>query len=222
MLTSQRRILSQVRRFDIKCATHQISVIKGINTQVKLYKQFKENERVILEGTLDLCPTTLLFRKEHPKTKHKMNLGTVDLKLTSHIDNTYGEFCYGAPDQLDNTQGKMYHELVRDLDFELNDKYNPGNLLRHLFTEFVQDVINANFYLFYIWVFDYKKEKLDDKFIEVEWDLNKRRELYETIRKTIAELDDIKREPMKTNPMKETCEKCPIMNCKDRYEYETI
>ncbi|OGM08863.1 hypothetical protein A2Z67_02540 [Candidatus Woesebacteria bacterium RBG_13_36_22] len=221
MLTSQHRILSQYRRFEIKCATHQISVIKGINTQVKLFKQFKENERVILVGDLDLCPTTILFRKPHPKTKHKMNLTTIDLKLTGHIDNTFGKFCYGSPDQLDDTQGKMYHELVRDLDLELNEKYNPGNLLKHLFTEFVQEVISADLYLFYIWVFDYKKEKLDDKFIEIEWDINKRRELYECVRKTVAEVDEVMK-GYKTNPMKETCELCPVTDCKDRYEYETI
>lgn len=222
MLTNQRRILGQHRRFEIKCATHQISVIKGINTQVKIYKQYKEDPNVLLVGDLDLAPTSIIFRKVHPKTNKKINIATIDLKLTSDINNTYGKFCYGSPEHLDDIQGKMYHELVRDIDFDLNDKFNPGNFLRNLFTEFIREVISADMYLFLLWVFDYKKEKLDDKFIEVEWDYLKRKELYESINKTVAEINDIKTKGYETLPSKETCERCPVTNCKDRYEYETI
>jgi len=156
--TAQVKIEAQAAEFRRLCAKYQVVVASPYNTQVLVYKQFDED--IMAVGEMDIFPTPVM-------TKRGLKVAILDLKLTGDINSDWGEYCYGKPEELDDTQGLMYHYLARDIDFDLNDEMNPDNNLRDLFTEAVRNIIKDGELEFALWVFDYKKtmEKLGNKFV---------------------------------------------------------
>jgi hypothetical protein len=168
----QIRIEEQVQRFKALCTKYQVIVLEE-NTQVQLAVHWEKNTDVILSMEMDIFPTPLLLDNE-------LNAAIIDLKLTADIHSTYGEYCYGDIHNLDLIQGKMYHYGARQLDKELNPHVD------NIMTESLQNLIKDNKLLFVLWVFNYKKATLEDKFIKIHWDKSKEAELHESIRKTVA------------------------------------
>ena len=200
------RIDSQVVEFKRLCSKYQIAVAPPYNTQVRIYKPFDEN--ITLVGELDIFPT-LIMGKESPR------LAIIDLKLTSDLNSTFGEFAWGDFSSMDTIQGVMYHYLVRDIDYEFNAAMSGNTNLRDLITPATESIIARNELLFLFWTFDYKKpvEKLGNKFFPVNYNTNAESELKETIRKCASLLDYHEGDGWKLKPGK-YCNGCPIKDCK--------
>jgi len=110
----------------------------------------------------------------------------------------------------------MYHYLVRDIDFSLNKG------LEVIVTSSVRNMISDNNVLFLYWVFSYGSGDLRDKFVRYDWDSNKEAELHESIRKTVALLQEYEAEVWPAKPEYERCEKCPLLDCTQRCEIQAV
>lgn len=201
---AQIRIDEQVEIFKQKAEQYGV-VYNEYNTQVKIYKRWHENPKVILSGELDIFPTVI-------KYKESWYLTIVDLKLTGSIANTFGDFSWADFDNMDHLQALHYLYLLKDIDFDLNNKINPGNNLRALLNDKRLEMINNDYLLFIYWIFDYKP-KLEDMFkpfIMNNFDLQ---HYYETIRKAIAMLEFMHTQKYPPNPNAALCSKCNVKNC---------
>jgi hypothetical protein len=207
----QIRIEDQAERFKILSQNRQMFVDKdhGTNTQIPLMLRWEKDQSVLITMELDIFPTPIILKEE-------LELAIVDLKLTGDINSTFGEYCYGIPDELDPIQSQMYHYGVRNIDPELNPH------TEELLSESLRIMINGNKIKFVLWVFNYKKTQLEDKLIEFRWDKSKEAELHETIRKTKALLEMHDEMGWPTDPSYKKCKHCPLLQCDDRIEYETI
>ena len=72
-----------------------------------------------------------------------------------------------------------------------------------------------------MWVFNYKKEDPENKFVEVTWNEMKKNELFESIRKTVAIIEMNEHDGWPTKPEYSFCSKCLITDCPDRTVVET-
>ena len=203
---AQIRIEEQAERFKILRAQRQI-MITEYNTQVRILKKWDDN--IMLSGELDIFPVSILG-------KDKYQLAIIDLKLTGDINNDYGDFSWGEPDRMDHTQAQMYHYLIRDIDFTLNEG------LKDIVTQPVLNMIADNNILFLYWVFSYGSGDLKDKFVRYDWDSNKEAELKESINKTVACIEENEAEGWPAKPEYERCEKCPLLNCTERCEIQSL
>lgn len=206
---AQIRIEEQAERFNILRAQKQMMIVPEYNTQVKILKRWKEDESVVLSGTLDIFPTPILG-------KDGLQMAIVDLKLTGDIDNEFGGFPWGTPERMDHIQGKMYHYLVREVDFELNPH------LKNIITKPVRNIIADNNVLFLYWVFSYSSGDLRDKFVRYDWDYLKEKELHESIRKTISFIEFYEKKGWPAEPEYERCANCPLVNCTERCEIQAV
>ena len=202
------RIDEQVLRFKALFNTHKIMVNES-NVQIPIVTIWDQDPDVLLKAELDIFPTTI-------KMEGKLEAAIIDLKLTADIHNDFGEYCYGKPEYLDLIQAKMYHYVVRNI----NQSLNPH--LDKLLTGSVNKLIEEDNILFLLWIFNYKKDVLEDKFIKVKWDEQKEQELHESIRKTIAILDHGEAKGWPTNPLYSLCKNCPVTDCPDRAQVQTI
>lgn len=210
----QIRVEQQAMIFERQSAIYQISVQKEINTQVKLVKMFSENDNIILQGELDIFPTTILL------PERGIRLCVIDLKLTGRFTD-WGEYCWGSPSSLDTIQGLFYNNLVRDIDIELNAKHNPGSKISYLFTGPIKHQIEKNEPLFFYWVFNYKEKEISNKFIEVGYDNMGKAELKTSITRTIEEYNKNERNGWtKTNPSYDKCSTCAVLDCVDRMVFK--
>lgn len=206
----QIRVEQQAMVFERQAAIFQISVQKEINTQVKLVKEFSKNDNIILQGELDIFPSTILL------PERGMRLCVIDLKLTGRFTD-WGEYCWGSPSSLDNIQGLFYNNLVRNIDIELNAKHNPESKISYLYTGPIKNQLEKNEALFFYWVFNYKEKQISNKFIEVQFDAIAKAELNTAILRTIDEYNKNERDGWtKTNPSYERCGSCAVLDCKDR------
>jgi len=205
-MISQIRIEEQAERFNILRAQRQI-MLTEYNTQVPIVKEWQEG--VFIRGELDIFPTPVLGREG-------LQMAIIDLKLTGDIDNEFGDYSWGSPDRMDHIQPQMYHYLVRDIDFSLNKG------LEVIVTSSVRNMISDNNVLFLYWVFSYGSGDLRDKFVRYDWDSNKEAELHESIRKTVALLQEYEAEVWPAKPEYERCEKCPLLDCTQRCEIQAV
>lgn len=206
---SQERLEHQALIFKQLCVKYQVTVEPGINTQVPIRIIWDADPSIILSMTLDIFPTSIMGSTG-------LYLATIDLKATGNIHNTFGDYCYGDPDNLDKTQGWMYHYGVRNIDFDLNPH------LEATVTPKVLEIINASEIKFLLWVFDYKKEELENKFVQVRWNETTQNDLFESIRKTVAIIEKHEAEEWPTRPKYAFCLECSLKNCLDRTVVENI
>jgi len=204
----QIRIEEQKQRFEALCKKYQVKIMEE-NTQVPLAVQWTKNTDVMLTMELDIFPTTLILDEE-------LNVAIIDLKLTADLHSTYGEYCYGDIHNLDLIQGKMYHYGIRHMDNVLNPHIDV------VMTESLQNMIDDNKVLFVLWVFNYKKALLEDKFIKIKWDAAKEAELHESIRKTVSYIEMYDEMGWPANPDYHFCKNCPVTECTDRITHESI
>jgi len=151
-------------------------VYPGINTQVILKKQW--NPDVLLIGTLDLFPT--LFQIED-----ELRVAIIDFKTTKDLNSTWGPYGWGDYQNMDWLQGAYYHELVRNIDWNLNNHLSPITV--KLIKNF-EWMLNNDEVHFFFWVFD-MKPIYENKFLEVNYDYNKQLYLSRSIDFAVAELD---------------------------------
>lgn len=216
---NQIRLEKQHLNFQRLCGTYQINVQKEVNTQVRIIKRwinsYFPNEEIYIEGELDIFPTTILL------PKRGLRLAVIDLKATGKFD-TFGEFCWADPENLDKTQGWMYNELIRDIDIELNLKMYPDSKLKYLYTGPIKQQLDATEPLFFFWVFNYKEE-LKNKIIEVLYDNKAKEELHESIRKTVEEILKNQRKGWtNVNPTYDNCKMCAVTECKNKIAFKPV
>jgi hypothetical protein len=209
------RVDDQINRFKALVKQHKI-IITDSNIQVPILTVWDQDPDVLLSAELDIFPTTIMLPDEDEGNVMKMWAAIIDLKLTADVNATYGEFCYGSPQFLDLIQAKMYHYVVRNI----NHKLNPN--LSGLISKTVQSLIDKNAIQFLLWIFNYKKDVLEDKFIRVKWDPTKEAELHESIRKTVSSLEKGEKEDWPTNPVFHLCKSCPWHECPDRVKIQTV
>jgi len=200
---AQIRIEQQELIFRQLCVKYQISIVPGINTQVPIKIIWEADPSIMLDMTLDIFPTPVMGQSG-------FYVSVIDLKATGDIHNTFGEYCYGDPENLDKTQGWMYNYGVRNIDFNLNPHFQD------IITPKMMNIIKEGEVKFLMWVWNFSKDDLENKFIQVKWDENGKRELFERIRKTIAIIEKHEAEGWPTKPEYGFCVKCPIENCVDR------
>ena len=205
----QERLEQQALIFKQLCVKYQINVVPDINTQIPIKIKWALDSKIMLSMTLDIFPTSVMGSTG-------LYLATIDLKCTGNIHNTFGNYCYGDADNLDKLQGWMYHYGVRNIDFDLNPH------LEDIVTPKAMEIIKCNEIKFLLWVFDYGKDELENKFIQIKWDENAKNELFESIRKTISIIENHEAKGWPTKPEYSFCIKCPIKDCVDRTVVENI
>ena len=201
------RIDEQILRFKSLCSKYQV-MITDTNTQIPIIIPWEKDEKILLTMQLDIFPTPIFY-------KRKLSVAIIDLKLTADLNSSYGEYCYATPEHLDLIQGKMYHYGVRNINRDLNPH------LSNVLTPEVENMIKHEG-LFFLWIFNYKKTTLEDKFIEVIWDKTKEAELHESIRKTVSVIEMFEAQAWPVQPSYNRCKHCPIKECEGREYYEAI
>ena len=202
----QERIDRQVEIGRKVAAKYNIAIHPGINTQVRVRKEFELDPNVILEGEIDLFPTSILSQKFN-----RYLLAMIDLKLTGDIDSTWGKYCYGDPDNLDPLQLIYYQYLVRDLNFDLNPH------LREIITPSTARMINEDLRS-YLWIFNSGSDNLRNKFITVEYTPTNKAYMFEVVRKTLSIIVKYNEEGWLPVPSSENCKKCSLSKeCKHNH-----
>lgn len=199
----QERIEIQIERFKIRAQQLGAHIATGINTHVQIFKHW-DGKKYLIVGELDLFPTAIQYNGTN-------RLAIVDVKLTSNVETTFGDFCWGTPQFMDHLQADMYHYLVRDIDFTLNPH------LKDVVTPEIQDIIKHNEILFLYWIWGYQKEPLElqEKIVERSYfDQNgmnyRQKELQERIRKAIAIIEREEAFNWDATPIQSNCKVCSL------------
>ena len=211
----QQRIDIQIDRAKLTMFKHGINIHPDLNCQIKLRKIING---VLCEGELDIAPVFMInIDSVNPD---KIVIAIVDVKFTANVDSTFG--VNGTPGwgdyvNMDHEQPKMYHELVRDIDWNLND---------HLTNEQIEllSSIQGKEIMFFYWVFDYKVpvDKLQDKFFGYSYDATKRAELYEDIRKVVGIIEfHNANDDWDRCVQNNECSKCPVLDCIFKNQIQT-
>ena len=206
----QIRIEQQAMKFKILSAKYQITVLEN-NTQVKIMVPWHKNPEIMLGCEFDIFPTAII-------TNEGLKMAVIDLKLTADVNTTFGEYCWGAPEFLDLIQAYTYHYCAR----KVIDNVHLNPHMVELLTKPAVDLIRKNGLEFYYWVFNYKKDVLEDKLIKVVWDEQKEQEFHEAVRKTISLIEYWEQLEWPTRPNYKLCKECTVWECKDRQTIQQI
>ena len=223
--TYHERIDNQVNHFKKIARDFKFQLIPEINTQIRIYKYSPMFENVILRSDLDfLSPIT--FQNPHPRTKKVDNMALADLKLTADVNNKHdfnGAIPWAEPSRLDVTQLIMYHEMVKDIDYDLNEAMNPGSgqKLKMLF-EPIKNIINSNMLILLYLVFDYGKPEQNWRMLNVEPTEARRTELIESIRKTVRKIEEMRDDGFPTMPLDSICKGCANDKCRQKSDFITV
>lgn len=201
------RINRQIKNFRDIMVEKLMFVHPSLNTQIRLRKKWNEH---IIEGTLDWFPTFYFHEGD-------LKLAIIDLKLTKNINNDFGDFCWGDVTRIDWLQGAMYHELVHDIDWEMNAHLTQQQV--RLIQKF-DNILKAEEEMFLFMVFDYK-DPLEHKFIEVGWDYDKKKYLENSIEKAVHELEYMEATGWQPSPTTENCKRC-LLDCPARLKLDKI
>ncbi|HII94861.1 MAG TPA: hypothetical protein HA367_03885 [Candidatus Methanofastidiosum sp.] len=167
-------------------------IINENNTQITILKRHPHFKDCILKIIMDIGPCFMVI-------DGIPTLFNIDLKLTGDI-----AFKWGNVSNMDHTQMKMYHEMIHDIDFELNPH------LRNIFDENIVSLIKAGKYVNAYWVWDYgDTETVIERIMPYQWDAIRKAELYEDIRKTYSFVKYYNEHGWTTNPSYDRCSKCP-------------
>lgn len=192
------RINEQINNFPNIIVEKLMFVNQNINTQILLKKKFGD---VIIKGKLDWFPTFFLLEGD-------LKVAIVDVKLTKDMNSTWGDFCWGLPENLDWIQAAFYHYLVQDIDYDLNNHLTgPQQRLIRKFSS----ILDAGDCIFIFLVFDYKQGP-EYKYIQVEWNYDKFKYLENSVQRTIDEIEYNKGTGWKPTPSTENCKSC-LLEC---------
>ncbi len=221
-LTDELRIEQQAQIF--KEWKRSVSgTVNETNSQIVIYKEWGPDRSILLKGTLDIFP----FIHADANTG-EMIVSILDLKFTQDIHSTYGKFCWGEPERMDHLQAVYYSNLVRDIDYNLNDKLNPDNILREL-TEPIKHILDTGQCKFKYYVADSKPECNSNVFPYI-IKPDDFAEMNESIRKTVFLLRDANENEWPANPNSITCLgnakegvfECPFINCSQKLKEREI
>lgn len=207
----QIRIEQQVQRFKLLSAKYQVTVEPKGNTQVRIIVPWHKNPEIYLSCEFDIFPTAII-------TNEGLKLAIIDLKLTADINVTFGEYCWGAPEFMDLIQAYMYHYCARQVINHVDTNPNMVELL----TKPAVNLIQQNQLEFYYWVFNYKKEELQDKLVKVVWDATKEQEFHEAIRKTVSLIEFYETQSWPTKPQYKLCKECTVFDCPARTNVQSV
>ena len=213
----QIRIEQQAQRFKILCGKYQISAFEG-NTQIKVKVPWHKNPDVLLSAEFDIFPSGIMTNEKLFPEDTGMRVAIIDLKLSADIDSKFGEYCWGSAEYLDIIQAMTYHYVARESIKHLD--LNPH--LLDLLTKPVVNNIKENRLQFYYWVFNYKKNTLDDRLIKIEWDLKREQELHEAIRKVVSLIEFYEAQSWPTKPQYKLCKECTVFECKDKTSIQNV
>lgn len=215
-LTAQKNIEEQSKRFDYWCASKGISVIRGVNTQVPIVKAF--NDKIFIRTEIDLFPSPFLYKGE-------FRLAVMDIKFTGDINNTSGNFSWGAPQFIDHLQADMTYWLLEDFDMELNIKHAPHKeeVYKTIFgNDTITNIIKNRELMFVYFIMGYKKQPLEEQILFLHREYyepgesrsptsvpKRQREWKERGRKTLAQLNMWHQQNWKPEPGNQ-CVKCPV------------
>ena len=198
----QIRIEQQVLIFKQKVKKYMM-VIEDFNTQTEL--RLKVSDDFVLTCHPDIFPTPVM-------TKDGLIPACIDLKLTKDIDNTFGDFCWGDPERMDNTQGIGYQYIIK----HLNEKDNEH--LADLLTPQLLSMCNNSKVTFRFWVFGYGNKSMRDKFVPVPYGKMEEVEFNERLRKTMRLVGNYETYGWNTNPKHALCHDCPLKDICNDYD----
>lgn len=202
---------------------NQIHVAKFINTQVPVC--CKVEEGVILQTELDIFPTIMWH-------ENSVRLACVDIKFSSDINSTFGDYSWQNLDFMDHIQPDSIFWLMDHLDLDLCRKRNPEFEATvgydNIFSEQVLKHLNKLAFIYF--VIGYKRVSIDDiqmferlKYEKIGTDNDgqpiyskaRQTEFYERMRKAIELLKVYYAKgfiPIPYNDVKRFrgCHKCPV------------
>ena len=192
----QVRIEEQHLRFEQLRKKYNISIVEGVNTQIKIYKMING---ILLEANMDIFPTVV-------ETPSRYVFSIIDLKLTSDIHSNFGMFSWNRAASIDPIQAYTYMECATHIDLELNASLN---------NPIEEKLYNCGWSAgmgtpsFWYMIFDYSP-RMNVKFIEVDYNSHRRAEFLETVRKTDIELRKSVKHWSKVNPQSYNCDRCAL------------
>lgn len=169
----QARIDMQHLRWEAMCQKMGITVMRGFNTQTKVYKRF--NEDIILEANMDLFPVVIQIRGEG-------QYSIIDLKLTADLLSTFGMFNWNDASAMDHIQAYMYSECATDIDLALNKEMGNDIEDRLRICGWSEGIANLT-PKFHYFVFDYSP-RMNTKVIPVNYTPFARKELHQSVLRT--------------------------------------
>lgn len=180
-------------------------MVEDFNTQTEI--RMILNSEFGLQGHPDIFPTPIL-------TKKGLKMVGVDLKLTIDTSTEFGDFCWGRPELMDNTQGWIYKHIIKNIKAEDNPH------LSDVLIESVISMCHADEVNFYYWVFGYSPKSLNNKFVPVKYDKFAEQETKELIRKTMSIIEMQDKLGWATKPSYKVCNDCPLKKeCSDYDEF---
>jgi len=206
----QLRIEQQAQRFKVLSSKYQITVTPE-NTQVRITVPWHKNPEIWLSCEFDIFPTAII-------TNEGLKLAIIDLKLTADVNASFGEYCWGAPEFMDLIQAYMYHYCARQVINHVDTNPNMVELL----TKPAVTLIQQNQLEFYYWVFNYKKENLEDKLIKVVWDATKEQEFHEAIRKCVSLIEFYEAQQYPAKPNYKLCKECTVFSCSSKTNVQQV
>ena len=180
--TDNIRIDKQIENFPIVLEKYGIAPPKPQNCQV--------NIQVSKHG-FDLDLTLDFASKMNNPDYGDFPVAIIDLKLTKDVNNTFGDFCWGTPENLDYLQAQFYTFGFREHFSEL--KRLPPNYTPPFF------------YL----IFDYKTN-IEDKLIKTEYDESIEEELFERIERADNKIKEAQKLDWEARPDYTHCKNCPL------------
>ncbi len=209
-LADQIKIEHQVSRFDQYIREKGWDITPGYNTQIRLYKKYRGN--VILSSELDIFPII-----------ENDSLWLVDLKLTANVQSSFGPYQWSKPENMDHLQLELYSNMVVDIDYDLNDLYNPNNHLRELIKDY-KSILDKHICRAKYLVFGYRvanePERLHEQMIDnIEVVLNdhKQQILKERIEDAILQLKIMKNNDWQPKANNIECRNCPVNSLNGGY-----
>lgn len=204
---TQERLEEQALNFKLVCEQHGIiinqtdspgapkNVQKSFSVNVEI-DQFEEQEMgIAINLVTDILSPISFGQVDYP-------MAVIDLKLTWDRNSTYGEYCWGAPEYMDHIQAYLYGFIL-------------------------------SFPFFYL-VFDYNSKDRGFKIVPVNTNLqhpdpSKReeamrryRETIEIIKKTVQIILNHHHHGWYTNPNRNNCKNCPMVDCIDRNKNQEV
>lgn len=196
----QQRLDDQVEKLKLGLIEYFIQIVPEVNTQISLFKRIDES--VIIQATYDIFPTPIYYRSEI------LPIAAVDLKVTKDMDNDFGEYCWGRPEDMDHTQLVLQNYILREFDITLNQRLSPEAFRRGLIRNEMLDRFN-DVPVFY-WVFEYGL-KMRNQLIKVNIDPLKLSDLKEVIRKvSVLCWEQDNRLGWPAIPEYNNCKLCPL------------
>jgi len=182
----QERIEYQAERFPEVLQELGIAFPKPLGRQILI--TWINEDGIKMEGTLDFV--SAMNNPEYGK----FEVVVFDLKLTQNLNSTFGDFCWGKPEEMDLLQAYYYP---------------------YLFKQHFKEKLSKNFLPpFGYVIFDYKPDP-EYKLIMVEYDFDKEREIKERLRYAVEQARRCILMDWAPEPDVDECEKCPVQMAGD-------